>query len=226
MLDDREIIVDFITSKVADPKNRLTSNTNNFTADGSTTDFTITPTSGNHVYAIIGITVDGSSVLKWQDYSFDPSFNSKVVSFNTAPVSGTIVITFYEGTETWIYPDTANEDLIENSYPIARLTRISSDEVRNGNYQASVTTNVTYQVSVFAKEKIGFTIESRSLSGGNLSDYLVRKIREAFRDDINELYPKLYDYNGQSLVGPRFEEDRQSWHSFFDLNLNGEDLGE
>lgn len=230
-LEPTEIIMDFLRHRVQDPRSRHSSRTEEFNGNNSTKTFTLTPTGSNSVLCITGITVDGSAVKKWEEYTFDPVFQSKVVTFVTAPGAGSnnVDITYDEGTTTWVYADFPKEVLSETGYPRISIMGVSGSGERMGvetASPASVVSTEHYQISVWVKEDYGYTCpDSRYRGGEKLAKYLARRVEEAFKDYIDDLYPKLQHYSKVLLRDAVWETDREIFHVILDVELSGDNLG-
>lgn len=231
MVEPKNVIVEFLTHRLTDPRSRISSKTETFNGNGSTTTFTLTPTSGSGIYCITAITIDSVASKKWQDYTFDPTFQSKVVTFNTAPGSGTnnVSITYSEGTSSWIYPDLARTELQASSYPRINVMLVSGTGVRAGSETSSPSDIIStehYQIDIWVKERYYTTISSKTYAGDKLAMYFARQINLAFKDYIDDLYPKLKHYDLLNIRDAVWETDRQVFHVLVECELQSENIGE
>jgi len=226
--EPKELIVEFLRHRLTDPRSRHTSTSDTFSGDGSTKTFTLTPTAGRSVQCITNASVDGTDKLKWQDYTFDPTFQSKVVTFNSAPANGSdnIVITYDEGTTDWIYPDLAKTTLSTTSYPIMNVLIVNSVGNRMGSYSAPISSTERYQIDIWVKEKYVTTIGGKKYEGDKLAMYLARQVNLAFEDYIDDLYPKLKHYRLLNIRDGVWDTERQVYHVIVEIELEGTSLGE
>jgi len=231
--DPTEILVEFLRTRITDPRGRHTANSDTFSGDGSTKTFTLTPTSGKRVQYISSVTVDGSTKDKWQDYYID--LQNQQIIFKSAPQSGTnnIIINYYEGSSSWIYPDMPRIDLSSSSYPRISVLIVSSPGERLGRYDASVEYNIHFQIDVWTKRNEGsidtqiFTIEGRKYEGDKLAYILGNQICQALKRYENDMFPMLYDY--QPISGPRampYDKEHNAFHSVVEFMLKSIDIGE
>lgn len=248
-VEPKEVIVEFLTARLTDPRglrkkmsnaNALTTGSQSFNGDASTTTFTISSNT-NNVYAITSVVVDGSTLKKWQDYTFDPSFQSKVVTFTTAPASGTsnVVISWKEGATStsgnWIYSNlyrkrtNSTEANRSIEYPRMNLNVIPGIQTRLGRETsdpASTYMTERYSISAWTKEKQFFTISGRTYEGDKMALLLIRQVQEAFTDFVDDLYPKLKHYTGLGGQDAQWNSEDQVFQAIYDFELSGENLGE
>jgi len=226
-MEPKELIVEFLRSRLTDPRSRNFLKTETFTGDGSTTEYTLSPDSDFNIFYIKSIKVDGSELNKWEDYTFDTSFQDKTITFSTAPSNGSsIEITYGQGTTSWIYPDLAKVELSASQYPRINVLVINSTGTRLGNYTSDIGNVERYQVDIWVKENYYYTYNNRVYEGDKLAMLLARQISEAFKNYINDLYPKLHDYRYLNLRDAVWEVERQCFHVIFEFEIRGENLGE
>ena len=221
----KDILVEFLRAKLTDPRGRHTATSDTFTADGSTTQFTLTPSSGTKVQAVTSVTVSGSSQNKWRDYYVD--LQNQQINFASAPTSGSIVVNYKEGSTSWIYSDEVRNDMSSTSFPRISVAVVTSPGERVGNYQAAVEYNLHFQVNIWTKEGQYYTINSISYEGDRLAQILGYLITEALEENESSLHHKLYDY--QPITGPRdlpFDQEHQAFHSIVEFALKTIDAGE
>lgn len=232
--ENKWAVVEFLRDRLQDPRSarRPTSTSDTFTADGSTVEFTMTPSlvSGsstvyNTTQHIDSVTVAGSTKKKWEDYSVD--LQNQLIRFKTAPASGSIVATYSEGTSNWIYPDLAKVSLTASSYPRINVLVVSSTGDRLGNYQSDIGQDERFQIDIWTKEGQTFSsLDGMTLSGSSLGMYLARKINLAFKDYIDDLYPKLYNYRLINIRDAVWEKNREVFHTIIEIELSSVNSGE
>ena len=227
-LSPKTIIVDFLRANITDPRTRITSTSDSFTATASQTSFSLTPTTGKALSHITSVTVAGSASTKWQDYYIDFK-NEKVVFFTGITLGASVVITYGEGTTNWIYPDKPNKKLNALSFPRMNVLIVSDPGVRVGNYEAPVEAIPRVQIDIWAKEKQDnqiFTIGGDEYTGADLAEYLSYKITEAFEDNEGNLFPALYGYDPVGMAPDLpFDDELQCHHKVVEFICRGLSIG-
>lgn len=109
----------------------VTTTTEEFNGDGSTVDFTLTPVVGS-ARNVRSVTVGGTSKALGTDYTVN--YNTGVVTFTSAPVSGTdnVDIQYDYGTGDKIFPDFPRDDLTITSFPRIGVDIISGSSAPTG----------------------------------------------------------------------------------------------
>lgn len=227
-LSPKTVIVDFLRKNVIDPRARLTSTSDTFTATAAQTSFTLTPTSGKTFSHIISVTIDGTASVKWQDYYLDPK-NQKVIFFTAMTGGEVVVISYGEASPNWIYPDKANEKLNALSFPRMNVLIISAPGTRQGNYEAPVEAIPRVQIDIWCKEKQNnqiFTIDGDKYTGEDLAEYLSWQVTKAFEDNEEELFPALYGYDPIGMPPDLpFDDELQCHHKVVEFLIRGLKLG-
>jgi len=227
-LSPKTIIVDFLRKNLTDPRTRITSTSDSYTATAGQTSFTLTPTAGKKLSSITSVTVETVAQTKWQDYYID-SKNQKVIFFSGLTLSDAVVITYGEAASDWIFPDKPNTKLSALLFPRMNVKIISAPGVRQGNYEAPVEATIRVQVDVWCKEKQDnqiFTIDGDKYTGENLAEHISWKITEAFEDNEDELFPALYGYDPIGMPPDLpFDEELQCHHKVIEFTLKGLKLG-
>ena len=227
-LSPKTIIVDFLRKNVTDPRTRISSTSDTFTATAAQTSFSLSPTAGKTLSHIISATIAGVASVKWKDYYIDFK-NEKVIFFTGVTSGDTVVITYGEGTTNWIYPDKPNEKLSATAFPRMNILIIGNPGVRLGNYEAPVEAIPRIQIDIWAKEKQDdqiFTIGSSKYTGEDLTEYLSYKITEAFEDNEEELFPALYGYDPVGMPPDLpFDEELQCHHKTVEFICRGIKIG-
>jgi hypothetical protein len=223
------LVTEILRARLTDPQARSeATTTSTHTATSSQTDFTITPSGSNKVSCITSVTDNASAVTKNEDYWVDLR-NNKVIFFTGRTTGHAIVITYKYGTSNWIYPDVPLVSIgtAKTSWPRISITTIDDTIDTLGNYSAPQENVFRFQVDVWAKEGVVYTISSNAYEGENLCEYLSWKIVEVFRDYMTDFYPAFYDF--VVLSGPRdlpFDEDRQAFRKTMDIQLKQINSGE
>jgi len=227
-LSPKTIIVDFLRKNVTDPRTRITSNSDSFTATASQTSFSLSPTSGKSLSHITSVTVAAVAKTKWQDYYIDFK-NEKIVFFTGLTVGQAVVITYGEGTTNWIYPDKANKKLDALAFPRINVLVIGTPGKRLGNYEAPIEAVPRIQIDIWTKEKQDnqiFTIGGDKYTGEDLAEYIAYKITEAFEDNEDELFPALYGYDPVGMPPDLpFDDELQCHHKIVEFICRGISIG-
>lgn len=223
----KEILVEFLRARITDPNSRHTTTSDTFSGDGSTTDFTLTPTSGHSVQAINSVTVGGSTNSKWEDYYID--LQNQQVIFKSAPTSGTdnITVSYEEGTTSWIYPDKPRADLSSSSLPRISVLIVDSGGYRAGKYDAAVEYKVRFQIDIWTKENDIETINGRKYEGDRLAQVLGEQVCNVIQEHEDDLHPIMYDYD--PITGPRdmpYDVEHQCFHSIVEVGLKMLNIGD
>ncbi len=222
-----DILVEFLKARLTDPRARYTADSDTFTATSGQTVFTLTPTTGTHlVRAITSVTVAAVAQKKWQEYTIDlkaPNItqligvtedDEVIVNYSTA-ISGS----------DWIYPGMPIAEMGASNFPRISVQLINMTSDRAGPATAELIDMAHFQIDCWTKEGYKKTISSEFYTEQKLADYLGEKVKEAFADNINDLYPKLYDYVGAAFGQMPFEEATHTFRHKQEITLNGIDLG-
>ena len=227
-LSPKTILVDFLRKNVTDPRERITSTTDSFTATASQTEFSLTPTTGKTLSHIISVTVATAAKTKWEEYYIDFKAQ-KVVFFTGLTVGQAVVITYGEATTNWIFPDKPNTKLNALSFPRINIFVVGSPGARMGNYEAPVEAVPRIQIDIWAKEKQDnqiFEIDGDNYTGEDLAEYIAYKITEAFEDNESELFPALYGYDPVGMPPDLpFDDELQCHHKIVEFICRGLDIG-
>lgn len=222
-----DIISEFLRARLTDPRARYTSDSDTFTATASQTLFTLTPTTGTHlVRTITSVTVAGVAQKKWQDYSINLSGKS-ITFFNGITESDEVIVgysTSASGSE-WIYPGMPIGTMAASKFPRISVQLINMTSDRAGPVTAALIDLAHFQIDCWTKEKYSKTISSEFYTEQKLADYLGERVKEAFADNVDDLYPKLYDYVGVAFGQMPFEEATHTFRHKQENTLNGIDLG-
>ena len=230
--DPKEILGDFLRTRVTDPRSRHTLTSDSFTATAAQTEFTVTPTSGYRMQAVSSVTVNTAAQNKWEDYYIDTQ-NQKIVLISGATVSDAVVVNYWEGTGSWIYPDKPREDIGPASFPRMSIMVVGSPGDRLGKYDAAVEHNIHFQVDIWARLAKGspetqiFTVAGRKYEGDRLAHVLGNQVCQALKLYESDLHPIMYDYHPVS--GPRslpVEREHEVFHTVIEFQLKMLNIGE
>ena len=227
-LSPKTIIVDFLRKNVTDPRTRITSTSDTFTATAAQTIFSLTPTASHTLSHITSVTIAGVASVKWRDYYIDFK-NQKVIFYTGVTLGATVIITYGEGTTNWIYPDKPNTKLSSTSFPRMNILIVGDPGTRLGNYEAPVEAIPRVQIDVWTKESKDdnlFTIDGSKYTGEDLAEYLSYKITEAFEENEEELFPALYGYDPVGMPPDLpFNDELQCHHKIVEVVLRGVSIG-
>ncbi len=191
-----DAMADFLTAHLNDPRGRLSTETLNKTGDGSTTDFSITPSTGV-TRAVTEVREAGTAVDKWGDYLND--LRAQTVRFFSAPANNDSVdIDVKHGDTNWIFTDRPRIDLNASSYPRLAVLMSQSPGTRNGTDEAPMQYTIEFRVEAYATEADNtddqiFTVDGRDYEGARLVKHMLQKVLRAVEDNEPELQPLLYN---------------------------------
>ena len=223
IIKPEDIIVEFLRARLTDPRGRHTADSDSFTATSGQTEFTLTPTAaGSLVRAITGVTVASTGKKKWQEYSID--LKAPKVTLETGATTGQTVVVNYlasaSGSE-WIYPGMPIATMAKSNFPRISVQLVNMTSDRAGPVTAPLIDSVHFQIDVWTKEGYTKTISSEFYTEQKLADYLGERVKEAFGDNIDDLYPKLYDYSGAAFGQMPFEEATHTFRHKQEITLTG-----
>ena len=180
--EPEEIIYNFLRARVGELTrsglaDRTSLDSQTFTGDGSTTEFTFT----NQPNCIISASVNSVTQVPYEHFNID--LDNKKIQFATAPADTVdVVVNFKTGTN-WIFPDSPRQNLTKNSYP-----RIGSYQLsKSSGFEGLGSTGNTYDTALFQidvlayKDQICTTIND-TVTGVDVSKYIAREIENAFKD--------------------------------------------
>jgi hypothetical protein len=214
--EPEEIIVDFLRRRITDPRStsRHTATSDTFSGTGSVQTLTLTPTSGNAVQVVTGLTATSVSKKKYQDYDYD--LRAKTVTGTFTSGTANVVVSYDEGTTDWIYSDDPYIELAPSSYPRIRVWKTDENGDRQGSEATSTPApfvgDCQFQVDIYVRnDRQTFTIGGKVYVNEALLQYLARQVIEAFRLYVDDLYPKLHDIRILSSRPFPFDKDRQAF---------------
>ena len=224
----KTIVVDFLRSKITDPRSRISTKSESFTALASQTSFSLTPSTGKHLSHIIKVEVNSTEKKKWRDYYIDFK-NEEIVFYEGLNHDDVVNVEYGEGSTNWIYPDKPNLKLNAQSFPRISVSVISSVGDRLGNYEAPVASSVRFQVDIWTKEKQDnqiFTIDNHKYTGEDLAEYLAYQVTQAFEENENALYPAVFGYDPVNMpIDLPFDTEMQCHHKKIEFILFGLNIG-
>lgn len=222
-----DIIAEFLRARLTDPRARYTSDSDTFTATAGQTVFTLTPTNASHlVRAITSVTVASVSQKKWQEFTIDLKAPN-ITQLTGVSENDEVIVNYYtsaSGSE-WIYPGMPIGTMAASKFPRISVQLINMTSDRAGPATAELIDLAHFQIDCWTKEGYGKTISSEFYTEQKLADYLGERVKEAFADHIDDLYPKLYDYVGVAFGQMPFEEATHTFRHKQENTLNGINLG-
>jgi len=187
-IDSKEIMAEFATANLTDPRGRLSSNTESFSGDGSTQKFNL----DSSTKAVTEVTIDGTTQKKWEDYIVVIR-NTPRIEFYNAPANSTdIEIDTKTGTG-WIYPDLPRDDLSEDSFPRLGITNRPESGNRQGTHEADIEYFTNFFIFGYALENKTFDIGGVSYEGERLVNKLLADFLIAITNNVDEVYPRSND---------------------------------
>jgi len=222
-----DILVEFLRANLTDPRSRYTADSDTFTATSSQTEFTLTPATSTHlVRAIKSVKSEGTTLEKWGEY--DVNLKGKQIVLKTGSTVGdTVVVAYYSSAsgDEWIYPDWPIAKMGKTKFPRISVVTINKQGDRNGPYDSSVTHTLHFQIDCWTKEPYSTTIDGEFYTEAKLAEYLSEQVEAELITNINELYPKLYDYSELAFGFAPFEEEPQTFRHKQEFTLSGINVG-
>ncbi len=222
-----DIVAEFLRARLTDPRSRYTSDSDTFTATSGQTVFTLTPTNGSElVRAITSVTVASVTQKKWQEFTIDLKAPN-ITQLIGVTENDEVIVSYFtaaSGSE-WIYPGMPIGTMAASEFPRISVQVVGITSERAGPVNAQMIDTVHFQIDTWTKKKYTTTISSEFFSAQKLADHLGTKVKEAFADNVDDLYPKLYDYVGLDFNQMPFEEDTQTFRYKQEITLNGIDVG-
>jgi len=228
LIDPEEIIIEFLRNHVTDPRNRFSSDSDSFTATSGQTVFVLTPSDSSHlVRSIISVSLNGSVLEKWQDYDIDLR-DKEVILKNGASEDDSVVVSYNASAsgDEWIFPNRPISSLGQTNFPRISVEVNDIGSARSGNYDSALNDDVSFRIMVHVKDNYSTTVSGKKYSKQDLCNYLGMRVKKAFREYINELYPKFYDYIGLTSSPLPFDEESQVYLYVQDVQLSGVNVGE
>ena len=226
--DPEDILVEFLRSKVTDPRVRYTSESDSFNAVGGQTEFDLSPSvSSNLVRCINSVSLNGSDLLKWQDYEVD--LVGKKIVLTTGATSGDAVVVNYSSSlsgEEWIYPGFPIATLGETKFPRVSVVMVNMTGDRQGGNVASYLNRIHFQVDVWVKDRFEYVFGGHNYNKQELANYLGYKIELAFKSNINDLYSKLFDEDGLAFGPFSYDDETQTFRHKQEVVLSAINAGE
>jgi len=223
--DFRNIIVEFLTARLTDPRGRLSNTTDTFNGTGASQTLTLTPSSGKKAMAIVSVTSNAVTKSKWQDYTIDIQNQTVTGTFDSG--TGNVVVTYKEGTTTWIYPGDPRCDLTSTSYPRISIDMADEEGVRLGseiNAEDIIYTAIV-SAETWVKENYVYDAGTITYEGVELASYLVNQIKNTFRTYMDDIYPELWGYKPITTKKIGFVESHQTNNVTHDFEISGFNLG-
>lgn len=222
-----DLVVEFLRSKLTDVRSRHVTESESFVATAGQTVFVVTPSESRLLRCVNSVIVDGVSLKKWRDYSIDLA-RKKVILVVGAGVGDEVVISFKGSAsgDEWIFPDMPVSSLGASKFPRLSVMIVDVSSVRGGGHASDLIDRVHFQVDVWVKDNFVFTLDEHKFSKQELADYLGFMVKKAFAEGEDDLYPRLYDYEGMVFGSFPFDDVTQTYRHKQEFLLSGENLGE
>jgi hypothetical protein len=223
-----DILVEFLRAKLTDPRARIATETDSFTATAGQTEFVLTPATAAHlVRAITGVTKNSVALIKWQDYDID-LYNKKIILKTGATLSDAIVVTYKSSASgnEWIYPDFPIATMGTAKFPRISVTIVNMTAFRQGANVSSYLNQVHFQIDAWVKESYEYTLSGHDYNKQELANYLGYQAELALKNNINDLYTKLFDEEGLAFGPFPFDETTQTFRHKQEFVMSAINAGE
>lgn len=223
-IPNEAIVADFLRENLSDPNSNRTylSTQESFTAGSSQSEYSLSAPSGS-VSHVTSVTVDGTTKTKWKDYYWDYKAEKVIFKTSEIPSSGdSVVVDYVYSSKNWIYTDLPVKRISDDGFPRIRVFKASQQGQRLGNYKAPVESTIRFQIDIWTKEKVPYTVNGigngRTYSGEALAEILARQTSKFLEDNIDDIYPVLYDY---ILLNATYQgmNDLQTHHYVYEFSL-------
>ena len=226
--DPEDILVEFLRSKITDPRGRYTSETDYFVATQGQTIFTLTPATSSYlVRCITQINKNGNKLLKWQDYNVDLT-GKRIVLTNGATSLDEVNVTYSSSAsgEEWIYPDFPIATLGQSKFPRISIMTVNMTSDRQGGNHSSYLNRIQFQIDVWVKDNYEYVYNSHNYNKQELANHLGFKVMLSFKDGIDDLYTKLFDEDGLAFGPFPYDDETQTFRHKQELALSSINAGE
>lgn len=218
--DYEEVMYNFLRSRVEEVtrvglSNRMTSDSQSFTGDNSTVEFTLT----QQPQSIVNVTVNGVEQVMYSAYNID--LDNKKIKFRVAPATDADIVVNFKRGSNWIYPDSPKSSLTKNSYPRIGIFQITAPEQPEemGNQVNSYAT-VTFQIDVVTYLDQECTIGSETYTGVDVAKYIGRQVRNAFKDYAKtDLIYCVWDFAILNNYPQPFEDSLNTHRRIIEVSL-------
>lgn len=220
------ILAHFLRSQVTeitrnDYSDRITTDSDNFTGDDSTTAFVLTNTPDS----ITSVTVDGVNKYPYTDFNID--LDNKTINFLAAPGDTLAIVVNYRKGTTWIWPDMPRDDLSFSSYPRIGVQTLSEVRTQQGLGEDDSYDTVTFQIDCVTQKDLLCTINSETKSGQDVANYLSRQVVDAIkRNWRSNLSGKLFAPEIIRRDNVPFNLVENNFRKIIEVRFSGFDLGE
>lgn len=215
------VLVNFFNSQLTDPKSRLTSSSQAFTASGIQTDFTLSTTAS--LISINYVRNGATTASAFLDYNIDLR-NQKIV-YTSAPATSSIITVNYSIGTPWIAPGYNRNTL--NLYPKVVVTQINEVKTPQGVSENDTFDTLTFQIDVLSREDIVISTNNGAIEGAELSEYLARElikvIKYQWRNNIKEV---LFDPLILNNFQVPFDDSKGIYRRLIELKFSAFNAGE
>ena len=179
-----EILMNFLRSTVTEVtrvglSNRQTNTVQLFNGDNTTKTFVLTV----QPVCINSVKVGGVSQVAYLDYQI--SLDSKLITFTTAPATGTNNVSIDTDTgSSWIYTDHPRNDLAKASYPRIAITVINESGELQGMANADTYDTINFQLDILAyKDQKCTNAGGDSIQDMDVAQLIARRVRTAMKNN-------------------------------------------
>lgn len=232
--ESKDVLAEFLTAEMEDPRGRLTAETLTKSADGSTAVFDLD--TNVKTRAVTKVKVDSEVLNKWQHYKPDIRGQKlHITKYTAAELSGKeVTIEVKKGETTWIYPDMPRKDLSKDSYPRIGMAEVENPGQKLGTYKADNEYTTTFRVDSFAYENQVHELgkDDRPYEGSRLAKTILSLLHRKFEydsgswTDEKSTWPMLR--NVATLTGPTnttFDKEREAFRSRSEVALKRLSIG-
>jgi len=229
LIDVDERIVEHLHWKVSDPKSRISSTTENFTATAGQTRFTLTPPSGSMLY-VSSVTVQTVSQVKYEQYDFD-LVNKQIILATGATLDDAVSVTYGYGT-AWIFDNLPLPNLNQTNYPRIAVQWIAKPTERAGMGGDTSLDHPLLQIDALHHKMERITAwdidgNTMNLQAKPVVRILRRRIIAALKNDWRGNLG--YDINAPTIKEDHpvpYEEARDVFRHMLSFSFVGEDMGD
>lgn len=229
-VEPEDIFVEFLRSKLTDPRGRHTNTTETFSGDDNQKTFTL---SNSGVRCVNSVSVGGGpDQLKYIDFTFDLKDDSTpgTVTFGTAPPTGVdnVEVDYDYGSSSWIYPFMPDLDRIRTSYPLISVTKITDSGVMPYMSDDNSWDTVRLQVDVQLVRGDELIYGGEALVGQALLNALARDLRKAVKSQWRGTlqYANMHKPTLLNDFTHPYDEEHKLFRRMLEYRMEGENIGD
>ena len=223
--EPKNVISDFLRTHLSDVRSSRgeANKTETFSGTGSSQIITLTPSTGKKARCIVSVTASSVLKSKWIDYVID--MQNGTITGTFASGTNNVSVVYKEASNGWIFPALPEITLSTTKYPCMSLLLVSSQGDQTGNYLSEIAQSEHFQLDIWVKEKYYYDDGTNVWSQDALAMYFARQVVKTFEDNINDLYPKLFNFGLLNIRDAVWEKDREVYHVIVEFTLDGVSIG-